>query len=82
MSGGPYIRDRKEVIVDRERRTDNVPMLGVAIVLIAIALIVIFAFMRPGTQPSGPAGGGGTTTSQPTHALPSQPAPTTAPNPS
>ena len=83
MSGGNYIRDTKEVIVDRERRTDNTPVLGVAIVLIVIALIVIFAFVRPGSQPTAPAGGGGTTTSQPTQkVLPSQPAATPVPNPS
>ena len=79
---GPYTRDTREVIVERSNRTNGTAMI-IAIAIVAI-VVVGLAIVFLG-QPSGkgsPAGGGGTTTSQP-GGVATPAAPTEAnPNPS
>lgn len=83
---GPYTRDTREVIVERSNRNSGTAMIiAIAIVaIVVVGLAIVFLGHPSGT--GSPAGGGGTTTSEPGgNATPAatQAAPTEAnPNPS
>jgi hypothetical protein len=75
---GPYRRDTREVIVQRSNRTNGIAsILAIAIVaIVVVGLVVVFLGQHGGK--AAPAGGGGTTTRQPTDAGSMPAAPTLA----